>query len=135
MAVSPIFGNIDAYSGNEFPLLDLHVHSTDQFTIDHIMDIAKKRNVQLGIVEHPAPWAIKNDDDLKSYIGLQPIDLECSKNFSPELLAQIDYILMDPQRVPMANGERLSIWEFDTYLKDLFWESVQVWKYCECILL
>lgn len=79
-------------------------------------------------MEHPASWALKNDTDLKNYIdnlrrypvhiGLQPFNLGWSKNYSPELLAQVDYILMDPQRVPMGNGETLSIWEFDTYVED-----------------
>ncbi len=128
IAASPVLGNTAAKNEYDFPLIDMHVHTTRQFTIEHIMDIAKERNVQFGIVEHPAEWAIKNDDDLKNYIdklrqypvyiGLQPIDLGWSKKFSPELLAQLDYILMDPQRVPMGNGERLSIWEFDTYVED-----------------
>ena len=84
--------------------------------------------MRFGIVEHPAPWAIKTDADLKNYIdklrhypvyiGLQPINPGWSKNFSPELLAQLDYVLMDPQRVPMGNGEILNIWEFDTYVED-----------------
>jgi histidinol phosphatase-like PHP family hydrolase len=92
------------------------------------MDIAKRTNVQFGIVEHPAPGVIKTDEDLKKYIdmlrpypvyiGLQPISLGWSRNFSAELLSQIDYILMDPQRVPMGNGETLYIWQFDTYVKD-----------------
>ena len=128
MVMSPLLGNMDTLSENDFPLIDLHVHTTNEFTINHIMDIAKKRNVQFGIVEHPAPWAIRTDADLKRYIdkllpypvyiGLQPINLGWSKNFSPELLAQIDYILMDPQRVPMGNGETLRIWEFDTYVEN-----------------
>ena len=106
MAVSSFSGNIDAKQENDFPLTDLHVHLTRQFTIEHVMDIANKRGVRFGIVEHPGTWAIKNDDDLKKYIdglrqypvyiGLQPTYLGWSKNFSPDLLAQLDYILMDP---------------------------------------
>lgn len=128
IAMMPLLGNCNTPEEYNFPLMDLHVHTADKFTIDNIMDIAKSRNVRFGIVEHPAPWAIKNDSDLKNYIdnlrrypvyiGLQPINLGWSKNFSPDLLAQIDYILMDPQRVPMGNGETLSIWQFDTYVED-----------------
>lgn len=124
---SVLSSTINAYDYN-FPLMDLHVHLTQKFTIEQVMSIAKKRNVQFGIVEHPAPWAIKNDDDLKKhietlrqfpvYIGLQPIEPGWSKNFSSDLLAQVDYILMDPQRVPMGNGEILKIWDFDTYVED-----------------
>ena len=128
MAVSPILNNCFAGVESDYPLIDLHVHTTNNFTIDHIMEIAKRTNIKFGIVEHPAPFAIKNNDDLKKYIdklrpypvyiGLQPINLGWSKNFSPDLLAQVDYILMDPQRVPMRSGETLQIWQFDTYVAD-----------------
>jgi len=128
LAVSPFLGNCNAANDYDFPLTDMHVHRTDKFTINNIMDIAKSRKVRFGILEHPAPWAIVTDSDLKNYIdnlkqypvyiGLQPISLGWSKAFSPELLAQVDYILMDPQRVPMENGEILSIWQFDTYVED-----------------
>jgi histidinol phosphatase-like PHP family hydrolase len=128
LAVSPLLNNVVSANVNDFPLMDLHVHMTNNFTISNIMDIAKRTNVQFGIVEHPAEWAIKNDDDLKKYIdklrpypvyiGLQPISLGWSKAFSSEVLSQVDYVLMDPQRVPMGNGETLFIWQFDTYVRD-----------------
>lgn len=128
LTVSPIVNSALTIHDYNFPLMDMHVHLTNNFTIEHVMSIGKKRNVQFGIVEHPAPWAIKNDDDLKQYIealsqypvyiGLQPIEPGWSRNFSPELLAQVDYTVMDPQRVPMRNGEILKIWNFDTYVED-----------------
>lgn len=112
----------------DFPLVDLHVHLTSQFTIETVIQISKERKVKFGIVEHPAVWAIKDDADLKRYIdklrkypvqiGLQPLEMGWSKRFSPELLSRIDYILMDPQRVTMKNGETLQIWEFDTYVEN-----------------
>lgn len=128
MSASPLFSNFDYSGADDYPVMDLHVHLTRNFTIDHVMDIAKKRNIQIGIVEHPASWAIKDDKDLRKYIdalreypvyiGLQPIDLGWSRAFSDDLLSEVDYILMDPQRVPMPNGERLKIWMFDTYIED-----------------
>jgi histidinol phosphatase-like PHP family hydrolase len=128
MIMSPHLANAKATEDYDFPLMDLHVHLTNDYTIDRMMEIAKTRNVKFGILDHPADWAIRNDADLKKYIdklrkypvyiGLQPIDLEWTKRFSPELLSQIDYVLMDPQRVPMGNGETLSIWQFDTYVED-----------------
>jgi hypothetical protein len=120
MYVSPLFGNTEITGEGDFPLMDLHVHTTSDFTIEDILEIAKINKVQFGIVEHPGPWAIKNDADLKKYIdklrkypvyiGLQPTNPGWAKAFSPGLLSQIDYVLMDPQRVPMRNGETLSIW-------------------------
>ena len=119
MGTLPAFGKSKTADQHNFPLVDLHVHLAERFTIEHVMDISKKTGIQFGIVEHPAEFAIKDDSDLKKYIdslrqypvyiGLQPIDLGWSKNFSPEVLAQLDYVLMDAQRVPMGDGERLSI--------------------------
>ena len=112
----------------EFPLWDLHVHLTDRFSIKQAMEIAQQRDVRFGIVEHPGTSAIREDADLRRYIdnlrkypvriGLQPVNLGWSKRFSPELLAQIDYILMDPQTIPLGNGEFMHIWEFNTYVED-----------------
>jgi hypothetical protein len=128
MLMSPILADLESKEEYNFPLVDMHVHLTNDFTIERVMGLANARNVKFGIVDHPADWALKNDTDLKRYIdklrkfpvyvGLQPIDLEWSKRFSPELLSQVDYVLMDPQRVPMGNGETLSIWQFDTYVED-----------------
>jgi histidinol phosphatase-like PHP family hydrolase len=104
------------------------VHLTDRFPIEKVMGIAQERNVQFGIVEHPGQWGIQTDADLRNYlerlrkfpvrIGLQPVNLGWSKEFSPELLAQIDYVLMDPQTIPLGNGEFMHIWEFSTYVED-----------------
>ena len=33
--------------------MDLHVHLTPTFTIDHVMDVAKKSGVQFGIMVNP----------------------------------------------------------------------------------
>lgn len=111
-----------------FPFLDLHVHTTDTFTIEQILQIGQERKVNFGIVAHPAPWALKDDADLKKYIdqlrqypvyiGLQPTYLGWRKNYSSELLAQVDYILMDPQMVPQGNGKIWQIWEYDTYIEN-----------------
>jgi histidinol phosphatase-like PHP family hydrolase len=129
MAVSPLLGNVSTRSDNDFPLTDLHVHIAQNHTIDNIMDIAKKTNVQFGIVENPG-WTVKDDTSLKEYIdklrpypvyiGLQPMSPGWSKSFSPELLSQLDYVIMDAQTFPNGNsyGEILRIWNFDTYVDD-----------------
>lgn len=128
MAASPTINPLLIYDDDKFRMTDLHVHLTNNFTIENAMELARKRNVTFGIVEHPVSWAIKDDQILEKYInflskypvyiGLQPVEPGWSKNYSPELLEKIDYILMDPQRVPMANGEILKIWNFDTYVED-----------------
>ena len=111
-----------------FPLIDLHVHRADGFGMDQIMKIANERKVTFGIVDHPAPWGVKDDEMLEKYInelrkypvyiGLQPLTPGWSKNFSPELVKQLDYVLMDPQTIPVGNGEYQRIYELQTYVDD-----------------
>jgi len=111
-----------------YQLIDMHVHTTDQFGMEQIMEISKNRNVKFGIVEHPAVWAIKDDNDLRAYIdnlrkypvyiGLQPLTPNWAGSFSSSLLDELDYILMDPQTIPLGNGRYQRIYELETYVED-----------------
>jgi histidinol phosphatase-like PHP family hydrolase len=144
IVTAPLLGNCKEKEEHNFPLIDLHVHRAENFGMDQIMKISRERKVKFGIVEHPANWSIKNDTDLKAYIddmrkfpvyvGLQPMTTGWNKNFSPDLLARLDYVLMDPQTIPMGNGEYMRIWEFDTYVEDTeaFMETYM--KHCLNIL-
>jgi hypothetical protein len=129
LAVSP---QMIAGGGNEidaFPLTDLHVHLTNTFGIEQLMDISKKTNVRFGVVVNPG-YGVNNDSTLKNfidtllpypvYIGLQPMSPGWSKAFSPGMISKLDYILMDAQTIPSGNGygETLRIWNFDTYVED-----------------
>lgn len=107
---------------------DLHVHRAPNFSMEQILELARQRKVRFGILEHPTPGPIKNDADLRQYlqrlrqypvlVGLQPMHLGWSRNFSTEVLGQLDYVLMDPQTIPLGNGEFMRIWEFSTYVED-----------------
>lgn len=111
-----------------FPLVDLHVHLTREFPIERMVKLAEERNATFGIVEHPAPWAINDDADLRRYIeglrpypvyvGLQPMEPGWDKGFSAAALAGLDYVLMDPQSIPLPNGGYQRIWELQTYVED-----------------
>lgn len=123
---SRAFGYTD---DNDFPLTDLHVHLTPTFTIDHVMDIAKKTGVQFGIMVNPG-GEVHDDASLRHFVdslkpypvycGLQPMSPGWSKSFSPETIKLVDYVEMDPQTIPDGNsyGETLRIWNFDTYVDD-----------------
>lgn len=114
---------------DEFPLMDLHVHLTPTFTIDHVMEISRKTGVQFGIMVNPG-GAVHDDASLKQFIdslrpypvyrGLQPMSPGWSSSFSPQTIAMLDYVEMDPQTIPNGNayGETLRIWNFDTYVDD-----------------
>ena len=116
-------------ASDDFPLMDLHVHLTPTFTINHVMDIAKKTGVQFGIMVNPG-GEVHDDASLKHFIdslktypvycGLQPMSPGWSKSFLPETIKLLDYVEMDPQPIPNGNGygETLRIWNFDTYVDD-----------------
>jgi histidinol phosphatase-like PHP family hydrolase len=128
ISLAPVLSYCQPYGDLPFPVMDLHVHTTGEFNMEHIMKLAEERKVKFGIVEHPADWAIKNDADLMAYIhrlrqypvyvGLQPMITGWDKNFSPEVLAQLDYVLMDPQTIPVGNGQYQRIWQLETYVED-----------------
>lgn len=125
----PLARSFAAPAGNEFPLVDLHVHLAGNFTIDRVMEISRKTGVQFGIVVNPG-GAVSDDAGLRRFIeslkpypvycGLQPMSPGWSRSFSPETLQQLDYVLMDAQTIPNGNGyaETLRIWNFDTYVDD-----------------
>jgi hypothetical protein len=112
-----------------FPLLDLHVHLTANFTIDQVMEISKKTGVRFGIMVNPG-GTVRDDAGLRRFIdslepypvyrGLQPMSPGWSASFSSETIRRLDYVLMDPQTIPNGNryGETLRIWNFDTYVDD-----------------
>ena len=112
-----------------FPVADLHVHLSDQLSIEQAVALGKERGLQIGIVEHPGPgYKINTDADLEQYIGqlrpypvrigLQPVYPEWSKPFSKNLLEQLDYVLMDALTMPKPSGGWLAIWQIDTMIDD-----------------
>lgn len=129
LAVSPLTFCAGSNADEEFPVLDLHVHLTNTFSIANVLDISKKTGVRFGIVVNPG-YGVNDDASLKKfiemllpypvYIGLQPMSTGWSKSFSPETIARLDYVLMDAQTIPSGNGynETLRIWNFDTYVDD-----------------
>lgn len=121
---------VSGHANENFPIIDLHVHLTRWFPIEKMMELSRQRNVKFGILEHPGmDYVIQNDSDLENYInmlrnypvyiGLQPIHIGWRKSFSEELLDQLDYVLMDPQTIPLGNDRYMRIWALDTYVNDI----------------
>lgn len=112
------------------PLMDLHVHRSEQLTIEAIVAKSRELNMKIGVMENVAPWGITDNEGLKAYIeelspypvyiGLQPMAPGWSANLSPELIARADYIIMDPQIVENGNGygETIHVWKYNAYIDD-----------------
>jgi histidinol phosphatase-like PHP family hydrolase len=129
MALAPAIPARNAGPLPAFPLVDFHVHVEDYFPIEAAMKLSKERNVKFGILDHPGTGnRVRTEDDLKRhiqkyrqypvYVGLQPVYLGWSKDFSPALLRQLDYVLMDAQTVPVE-GRFMRIWQVDTFIEDV----------------
>ena len=89
--------------------------------------LAQERGVRLGIVEHAGtkenkyPVVLSTDDELKAYLkmldgkgvykGVQAEWTDWMTCFSPELLAQLDYVLTDAMTFPGRDGQRVKLWE------------------------
>ena len=109
--------------------VDYHVHLTNSFKIEKAVALSKKINVKFGIVEHPSSYTIKTNEGLKKYIdnlrkypvfiGLQPVYRNWAKEFSQELIDQLDYVLMDADTIPLENDQYLRIWRHDNYIDDV----------------
>jgi histidinol phosphatase-like PHP family hydrolase len=52
------------------------------------------------------------------FIGLQPTRLNWAKNFSPDLLRQVDYILMDADTIPTGDGKYVLLYNNHNYFND-----------------
>ncbi len=110
----------------DFPLVDYHAH-LDNSSIDPVVRLAHERGVRLGIVEHAGtkenkyPVVLSTDDELKAYLkmldgkgvykGVQAEWTDWMTCFSPQVLAQLDYVLTDAMTFPGRNGQRVKLWE------------------------
>jgi histidinol phosphatase-like PHP family hydrolase len=115
-------------SETEFPLIDFHVHLSDDFTIEKAVALANKRDMKFGIVDHPGSKRIRTNEGLEAYIeglnkypvfiGLQPTNLNWTSNLSKDLLRQVDYVLMDADTIPLGNGKKLLLYNNHNYFED-----------------
>ncbi len=116
--------------GVDFPLIDYHVHLTEDFTIEEAVRLSEERGVKFGIVTHPgAYFGLETDDDLARhidnlrkhpvYVGLQPMYRGWADSFSGSVLDRLDYVLMDADTVPLSGGDFLHIWRHDNYIADV----------------
>jgi len=119
-------------SGNytNIPLIDYHVHLTRSFDIKQAVELAEKRNMKFGIVEHPGRnYAIRTNDHLQQYIsrlrqfpvyiGLQPVYLNWAKDFTQDLISQLNYVLMDADTIPQKDGSYMRIWQNEHFIDDM----------------
>jgi hypothetical protein len=113
-----------------FPLVDYHVHLSDDLTIERAVELAAQRGMRFGVVAHPAPDTdMRTDQDLAAYVdglrpfpvhvGLQPMYRNWSTAFSSGAIERLDYVLMDADTMPLEGGGWLRIWRHDNFIPDM----------------
>ena len=120
----------DSEKHSNIPIIDYHVHLSRNFDIEQAVELAKKRNIKFGIVEHPGyNYRIRTNNHLRQYIshlrqypfyvGLQPVYLNWAKDFSQDLINQLDYVLMDADTIPQQDGSYMRIWQNEHFIDDM----------------
>jgi len=93
-----------AAEGNEFPMVDYHVHLEKGLTIDEAKAWADVHGMKYGIAGKSGIGTPVKDDagllavlaemkDKGVYVGIQVEGREWVEMFSPEVMAQFDYVI------------------------------------------
>jgi len=113
-----------------YPKVDLHVHLSEETTLEKLARSSREKACRYGIVEHPGPRYSQMSDDrsLNAYLdqlsrydfykGIQPVDPGWRKQFSKQALARLDYVLMDAMEIPDGKGGYTIIWDDNFRVED-----------------
>ena len=114
-----------------FPLVDYHVHAFEgDGPLEDLIAQARQRGAAIGVVEHAGRGqTLSTDADLQRYvqglrgrpvrIGIQAEGRDWPQAFSPETLAQLDFVLTDVLKYPCEDGTVLPLWEPDVTIDDV----------------
>ncbi len=112
---------ISALGAAYFPLVDLHVHLKGGLTIDQALAESRRTGITYGIAQNCGlGFPVTNDEGLKEYIkslegkpvfiGMQAEGREWVNLFSPEVIAQCDYVFTDAMTFTDEQGRRTRLW-------------------------
>jgi 3-keto-disaccharide hydrolase len=115
---------ISALGAADFPLIDLHTHLKGGLTIDQALAQSRHAGITYGIAQNCGlDFPVKNDEALKAYvkslegkpvfIGMQAEGREWVNLFSPEAIAQCDYVFTDAMTFTDEQGRRIHLWKPD----------------------
>lgn len=104
-----------------FPLIDYHVHLKGGLTIEEVVQNSQVLGINYGIAPNCGlKFPVTNDSTLYAYIesvagsptfkGMQAEGREWVTLFSPEAIAQFDYVFTDAMTFTDKKGRRNRIW-------------------------
>jgi len=112
---------ISALGAAYFPLVDLHVHLKGGLTIEQALEKSRQTGITYGIAQNCGlGFPVTGDEGLKQYIkslegkpvfvGMQAEGREWVNLFSPEVIAQCDYVFTDAMTFTDEQGRRTRLW-------------------------
>ena len=112
---------ISKLSADYFPLVDLHIHLKGGLTIDEALAKSRRTGITYGIAQNCGlGFPVTDDDGLKRFIkslegkpvfiAMQAEGREWVNLFSPEVIAQCDYVFTDAMTFTDHKGRRMRLW-------------------------
>ena len=112
---------ISALSADYFPLVDLHIHLKGGLTIDEALAKSRRTGITYGIAQNCGlGFPVTDDEGLKRFIkslegkpvfiAMQAEGREWVNLFSPEVIAQCDYVFTDSMTFTDHKGRRMRLW-------------------------
>jgi histidinol phosphatase-like PHP family hydrolase len=123
-------GQAAAPGGDDFPMVDYHVHLKGGMNVDEAKAWADARGMKYGIAENCGVGNPVTDDagllaflarvkDKGVYVAMQAEGREWVKMFSPEVMAQFDYVFTDSMTWRDDKGRRMRLWlPFEVHVDD-----------------
>ncbi len=104
-----------------FPFIDYHVHLKGGLTIEEVVENSQRLGINYGIAPNCGlHFPVTNDESLYAYIdsvkgsptfkGMQAEGREWITLFSPEAVAEFDYVFTDAMTFTDSKGRRNRIW-------------------------
>ncbi len=104
-----------------FPFVDFHVHLKGGLTVEEVVENSQKLGINYGIAPNCGlHFPVTNDSSLYAYIndvagsptfkGMQAEGREWITLFSPEAIAEFDYVFTDAMTFTDTKGRRNRIW-------------------------
>jgi len=105
----------------EFPLVDYHVHLKGGLTLNDAIELSKQRGVKFGIAQNCGiGFNVTNDEGARRFLlelagkpvyrAMQAEGREWLRMFSPEVIAQFDYVFTDAMTFTDKGGKRIRLW-------------------------
>ena len=105
----------------ELPIVDYHVHLKGGLTLDEAIEQSRRRGVKFGVaVNCGLGFPVTDDAGAQAFLeslegkpvyrGMQAEGREWLKLFSPDVIAQFDYVFTDAMTFTDKRGKRVRLW-------------------------